>query len=176
MKIGLSIAIGAIFAAASVSAGAQELRIVAELTIGEKSKDSSSQTTVITVNDDEAVWEQTISGMRPGSERERVERKRFQLSLAERKRLIHAITANELQSVTSLTLPLRPPVFYFDLRIHLTLGDARGAIAIVAPRSAAELRENKLYARSMNLVKELYRALNTRDANIVFDEPLRPTR
>jgi hypothetical protein len=119
-----------------------------------------------------AVWEQAISGPRRGSENKRAQRKRFELSLTDRRRLIDVIAANELLSADSLTLPLRPPVFYFDLRIHLTLGGEKRTIAIAAPRSAVEIRENKIYGRSMNLVKELYRMLNTRDASIVFDEPL----
>ena len=153
----------------------EDFKLRIKLTLGERSKDSSSQTTLIIVDRDRVVWEETNSGQR-GRRQVSAQRKVFDLSAAERQKLLDAIRANTLLRTGSITLPQRPPVFYFDLRIDLTLGGENGAIAIAGPRSASDLRGNDLYRRSMNVVKELYRVLNAHDASIVFEEPVRSPR
>lgn len=83
------------------------------------------------------------------------------------------IRENGLLATDSLGLPLRPPVFYFDLMIEATAGSEKGAVTISGPRSAVELQEKALYRDSLAVVKELYRIMQEQDKSIVFRELVR---
>src|SRR5688572_23106653 len=80
--------------ACSVSGrAADELHIGVRLTTGEHSKDSSSQTTTITVDRDTIVWERTFTGRRRAT---LPSRKEFKLSSADNRNLLTLIRSNNL--------------------------------------------------------------------------------
>lgn len=154
--------------ACSVSGnGTDELHIVVGLTTGERSRDSSSNTTKITVERDAIVWEQTFSGHRgetPPS------RKEFKLSPADKGNLIELIRSNNLLVTDSIELPQGSPVFYFGISVDLTLDGKQGVINITGPRNASKVREEKLYQNALLLIKELYRIMNRQDKTVLFEE------
>ena len=158
------------------AASEDALKIRAELTLGERSKDSSSQTTVITVDDDTMVWEQTESGARGAKGEKSPRRKVFTLSAAQKGNVVDTIAASELLITDSLKVPHQPPVFYFALRMKLAVGTTEGAIEIAGPRSAGEIRASRLYGRSINVMKALYAIIHAQDKSIIFEEPLRARR
>ena len=148
-----------------------ELRIRVALTSGERSKDSSSKTTTITVSAGTVAVEQTATGSHRGKA-EAAERKQFGLDASDREKLLALIKANELLVTDSVTLPERAPVFYFRLSIETQAEGRRGVIHISGPRSVPELRDKRLYQRSVALVKELYKIIHRQDKTVVFEEPL----
>ncbi len=154
--------------------GTDELHIGVRLTTGERSRDTNSQTTTITVEGDAVVWEQTFSGRRGGAPSLR---KEFKLSPADKENLLKLIGSNNLLVTDSIELPLDPPVFYFKISVDLTLGEKKGAINISGPRTAVKVKEEKLYQKTLPLVKELYRIMNSQDKDVRFEELLHaPTR
>jgi hypothetical protein len=154
--------------ACSVSGNAtDELHIGVRLTTGERSRDTSSQTTTITVEGGAIVWGQTFSGRRNAAPSVR---KEFKLSPADKENLLKLIGSNNLLVTDSIELPLDPPVFYFKISVDLTLGEKKGAINISGPRTAVKVKEEKLYQNTLPLVKELYRIMNSQDESVRFEE------
>jgi hypothetical protein len=154
--------------ACSVSAkGTDELQIGVRLTTGERSRDTSSQTTTITVAGDAIVWERTFSGRRNATPSLR---KAFKLPLADKGQLLELIKSNDLLVTDSIELPQDAPVFYFKISVELTLGEKKGAIRISGPRTAVKVKEEKLYQNTLTLVKELYRIMNSQDKHVRFAE------
>lgn len=157
----------------ALSASAEsDFKIAASLTAGERSKDSSSQTTTISVNAKGIVWEETSSG--GGRNREpAVERKELKLTDADRDALLKVIRDNGLLVSDSITLPQLTPTFYFEINISIGLDGKKGLIGISGPRSASEITEQKLYKRSLLLLKELHRIIHAQDPSVDFEEPVR---
>lgn len=159
--------------AGSVVRAADELHIGVRLTTGERSKDSSSQTTTITVDGDTIVWERTFTGRRRATA---PSRKEFKLSPADKRNLLTLIRANNLLVTDSIELPHKSSNFrYFEISVELTLDNKKGAITISGMRTAVEVKAEKLYQHTMTLVKELYRVMNLQDDSVTFvdvvDEP-----
>lgn len=159
--------------ACSVSRAADELHIGVRLTTGEHSKDSSSQTTTITVDGDTIVCERTFTGRRRSTA---PTRKEFKLSSADKRNLLTLIRSNNLLVTDSLKLPRKSSNFrYFEIEVELTLDGKTGAISISGMNTAVEVKEEKLYQNTMTLVKELYRVMNLQDNSMTFvdiiDEP-----
>lgn len=144
-----------------------ELHVRVRLTTGERGRDSSSQTTTITVERDAIVWEQTFSGRRNTTPDMR---KEFKLSPEDKGNLLGLIKSNNLLVTDSIELPLDPPVFYFRVSVELTLDGKVGAISLSGPRDAVKIKEEKLYQNTLTLVKELYRIMNSQDKSVHFEE------
>jgi hypothetical protein len=161
-----------VFAACVSSAsgrGADELLVSVRLTTGERSKDSGSQTTTITIERDAIAWAQTFAGSsrrRPDSPR-----KVYKLSPAEKRNLLGLIRSNNLLVTDSIELP-RPSSNYqfFEVSIDLTLGGKKGAVNISGPRKAAGVKGERLYRSTLVLIEELYRIMNGRDKSVHFEE------
>lgn len=153
--------------ARSVSAHpTDELRMGVRLTTGEHSRDSSSETTAITVERDTIVWERTFTGRRRGTP---PSRKEFKLSSADKQNLLALIRSNNLLVTDSLEPPRKSSNFrYFEISVELTLDGKKGAISISGMRTAVEVKEEKLYQNTMTLVKELYRIMNLQDNSMTF--------
>jgi hypothetical protein len=154
---------------------AHELHIGVRLTTGEHSKDSSSQTTTITVDRDTIVWERTFTGRRRATS---PSRKEFKLSSADNRNLLTLIRSNNLLVTDSIELPRKSSNFrYFEISVELTLDDKKGAISISGMNTAVEVKAEKLYQNTMTLVKELYRVMNLQDNSMTFvdiiDEPIK---
>jgi hypothetical protein len=144
-----------------------EFHIGVRLTTGERSKDTSSQTTTITVEQDAIVCEQTFSGRRNAAPSVR---KEFKLPPADKGNLLELIKANNLLVTDSIELPQEAPVFYFKISVDLILDGKKGAINISGPRTAVKVKEEKLYQNTLTLVKELYRIMNRQDKSVRFEE------
>ncbi len=156
--------------------GIEELSVRVELKTGEHSKDSSSQTTTITVARDTIVWERTFSGR--GRETPPL-RKEFSLSPADKGDLLKLIRSNNLLVTDSIELPREGSNFrYFEISVDLTLGEKKGAINISGLRTAVKVKEEKLYQNTLNLVRVLYQIMNSQDKSVRFAElilePIRP--
>lgn len=149
--------------------GTDALLASVRLTTGERSKDSNSETTTITVERDAIVWEQTFGGssrMRPAPPR-----KIFKLSRADKEKLRKLITANNLLVTNAIELPLPSANYrYFEIAVDLTLDGKKGSIKISGQRTAAQVKEEKLYQSTLSLLEELYRIMNRQDKSVRLEE------
>lgn len=148
--------------------GTDELRVRVELTTGERSKDSNSQTTTITVERDAIVLEKTYGGR--GRETPPL-RKTFRLSPTDKRNLLKVIRSNNLLVTDSIELPQDGSNFrYFEILVDLTLGGKKGAVNISGMRTAVMVKEEKLYQNTLTLVRELYRIMNSQNKSVRFEE------
>jgi len=149
--------------------GKDQLHIGVWLTTGERSKDSGSNTTAITVERDAIVWERTSS--RDRRRKTPPLRKEFRLSPADKPNLLKLIRSNNLLVTDSIEIPQDASYYrYFRISVDLTLGKKKGAIKISGPRTAVQVKEEKLYQNTLTLVKELYRIMNSQDKSVHFAE------
>jgi hypothetical protein len=155
--------------------GTDELHIGVKLTTGERSKDSSSQSTTITVEQDTIVLERTFTGRRRATS---PSRKEFKLSSADKQSLVTLIGANNLLVTDSIELPRKSSNFrYFEISVDLTLDGKKAAISISGMRTAVEVKKEKLYQNTMTLIKELHRIMNLQDNSVLFEDLLdEPTK
>jgi hypothetical protein len=150
-----------------------QLHIGVRVTTGERSRDSSSDTTKITVEQGTIVWERSFTGRRRGTP---PVRKQFKLSSADKRNLLALIRSNNLLVTDSIERPRKSSNYrYFEISVELTANGKMGAISISGMRTDVEVKEEKLYQNSMTLVKELYRIVNLQDNSMTFvdivDEP-----
>jgi hypothetical protein len=149
--------------------GTDELLVSVRLTTGERSKDSGSQTTTITVERDAIAWAQSFAGSR--RRRPNPPRKVYKLSPAEKRHLLGLIKANNLLVTDSIELPRPSSNYqYFEVSVDLTLGGKKGAVNISGPRNAAEVKDKPLYQSTRLLIEELYRIMNGHDQGVHFEE------
>ena len=147
---------------------ADDLHIRVELTTGENSKDSSSETTAISAGRNAVEWEKTFSGRRGGTP---PLRKEFELSPADKRNLAGLIESNNLLVTNSIELPQASSNYrYFKISVDLTLGEKKGAINFRGMRKAVKIKEEKLYQTTLILVKELYRIMNSQDKSVLYEE------
>lgn len=153
----------------------ENLSLSVELTTGERSKDSSSETTTITLARNTIVWERTFGGRRGAA---LPSRKEFRLSPADKLNLLKLIRSNNLLVTDSIELPRDASTFrYFEISVDLAVGEKKGAISISGMRNAVMVKEKKLYQNTLTLVRELYRIMKSQDKNVRFEELiLEPTR
>jgi hypothetical protein len=143
-----------------------ELHIGVRLTTGERSRDSSSETTKITVEQDTIVWERSFTGRRRATP---FSRKEFQLSPADKRSLLALIRSNNLLVTDSIELPRKSSNYrYFEISVDLGADGKTGSISMSGMRTAVEVKEEKLYQNTITLVKELYRIMNLQDKTMTF--------
>jgi hypothetical protein len=146
-----------------------ELLVSVRLTTGERSKDSGSQTTTITVERDAIAWARTFAGSR--RRRPAPPRKVYKLSPAEKRNLLGLIKSNNLLVTDSIELPRPSSNYqYFEVSVDLTLGGKKGAVNISGPRNAAGVKDERLYQSTRLLIEELYRIMNGHDKSVHFEE------
>jgi len=156
----------------SSASAASDFKITASLTTGERSKDSSSQTTTISADPKGIVWEEKSNG--GGRHRKPAAgRKEFKLTDADRDALLKVIKENGLLVSGSITLPQPKPAFYFRIGISIGVDGEKSSIQISGPRSAQEITEEKAYKKSILLLKELHRIIHAQDTSVDFEEPVR---
>lgn len=156
-------------AGSTVGRGADELLVSVRVTTGERSKDSGSQTTTITVERDEIVWVRTYGGS--SRRRPAPPRKVYKLSPAEKRNLLGLIKSNDLLVTDSIALPLPSSNYqYFEVSADLALGGNKGAVNISGPRNAAGVKDERLYQSMRLLIEELYRIMNGHDKSMHFEE------
>lgn len=156
--------------------GGLQLRV--ELVTGERSKDSSSQTTTISIAPpgNTIVWEQTYGGHHGGASPPA--RKEYKLSSADTRKLIGLLESESLLATNSIKLPEDPAThLYFALSIESALdGKKKGAVNISGPRTAVAVKEKGVYRDAVALVRELYQIINRQGGHVVFDEPVMPIK
>ena len=171
-----------LFCACSVPASgiaADDLQLRVDVTTGENSRDSSSETTTITIalRAKAIVLEKTSSGYHGSSGKTPPSPREYKLSPADREKLIALLESKNLLVTNTIELPADPSTyFYFALSIESALGNKKGAISIGGPRTAVSVKEEKLYQDSIALVTELYRIINSQGGNEVLEELVVPKR
>lgn len=154
--------------------GTGGLRLRVELVTSERSKDSSSQTTTISISPpgNTIVWEQTYGGHHGGTTPPA--RKGYKLSSAETRKLIGLLESESLLRTNAIELPEDPTThLYFALSIESALdGKKQGAVNIRGPRTAVAVKEKSVYQDAVALVKELYQIINRHGGRVVFEEPV----
>lgn len=172
MKTLLAVTVLCLLCAACASlvsgSGTEELHVRLEVTTGEHSKDSSSETTIITVEQSGLNWERTYSGREKKTPRLQ---KKVALSAADRVNLRKSIRANNLLLTNSITLPQVGANYgYFEILLDITLGTETGKIKISGPRTAVQVKDERLYQNTLALIKELYQIINSQDPEVRFEE------
>ena len=156
--------------------GGLQLRV--ELVTGERNKDSSSQTTTISIAPpgNTIVWEQSYGGHHGGATPPA--RKEYKLSSADTRKLIGLLESESLSATNSIELPKDPTThLYFALSIESALdGKKKGVVNLRGPRTAVGVKEKSVYQDAVALVKELYQIINRHGGQVVFGEPVIPIR
>jgi hypothetical protein len=157
------------WASTGTAQAADDLTLRVRLTTGEHSRDSSSQTTTLTIEAKAGtiVWGQTFTGRRRGTP---PGNKEFKLSAADRAALLKLIRAGDLFVTNSIELPDESGYAYFVVSIDLALDGKKGTTSISGPRTALKVKSEKLYQDMLALVKEIYRIINTQDETVHFEE------
>lgn len=141
------------------------------LVIGERSRDSHAETAIITLVGDQLVYEQTYSGF-GASKREPV-RKEFELKGSEISRLKSLIKEKNLLGSGGLKFtPAGGQSAYFEMNIKITLKGIIATQELSGPRRAMNIKEERVYQKSVALLRELYRIINLRDKEINYQEPV----
>lgn len=142
------------------------------LKIGERSRDSHAETTLIKLQGDHLVYEQTYSGA--GANRREPIRKEFKLKGSEISHLKDLIKERNLLGSGSLKFePAAGQLTYFELIINITLKGIIATQELSGPRGATNIKDEPVYQKSAALLQELYRLINLRDKEISYEEPVR---
>jgi len=168
----LLIIAGLLLCAVSATAAAQpadDLSMHIRLTTSERSRDSSADSTTLTIarGSDIIGWRRTFSGHHRGTA---PEPKEFKFGLADRAALLKLIRARNLLVTNSIALPEGTGFLFFAISIGVTLDRKTGDIQISGPRTAKQVKEEKLYQDTLALVKEIYRIINAQDPTVSFEE------
>lgn len=141
------------------------------LTTGEHSRDSNATTTTIRLTGNTLVYEQTYSGYSP-SRREPV-RQEFKLKAGEIAGLKSLIKEKNLlgSGVLNFT-PNAEQRTYFEMNVRITLKGIIATQELSGPRNAVNIKEERVYQKSIALLQELYRLINLRDKEISYREPV----
>lgn len=147
-----------------------DFTISLSLTTGERSRDSHAATTTIQLTGNNLVYEQTYSGA--GANRREPVRREFKLSSGEISRLKSLVKEQNLLGSGVLKFEAAAGQFnYFEMDIKIT---SKGIIAtqeLSGPRNAANIKQERVYQKSIALLQELHRLINLRDKEISYDAP-----
>lgn len=148
----------------------EDFSLSATVTRGERSRDSHSQTTRITLKGSELVYEKSYRGFRGGARSAPV-RKSFRLSSEELELLKKLVRDNDLLTSDTLTVEGEESGVrrYFEIELSVNLGGKKSSIEINGPRTASEIREKKIYQRAYALLDALYKLLADRDKEIGYE-------
>ncbi len=152
---------------------ADALSLQLTMTRGERSKDSNSSTTEITINGETLVYRKTYSGRSRGRMPE--ETKEFKLAAEDKKNLIKLIKDRKLLRTESIerAQAVSGMYLYFELSVKSTVDKSTGSISIKGSRKATDLKEEKLYQDAVALIEEIYAIIRRTDERVVY-EPLIP--
>jgi hypothetical protein len=153
-----------------VASGADVLNLKLRMTTGERSRDSNSMTTSITVSGGTIVYNVSYGGRNRGRE---PEQKEFKLEKADQKRLIELIKAKNLLVTKSVerTVDDSGPSYYFELSLSTETNGSKGLISIKGPRKAPDIKDSDLYKNTIALVDAIYEIIHRTDEKIDY-EPL----
>jgi hypothetical protein len=150
---------------------ADDLYIYVSLLKSEKSRDSNSRQTRITVNGEKIVYERVYRGYRQ-NKREPVH-KEFTIKEEDVRRLENLIRDGNLLASDSLKYPDRGVGFvYFEISMDARLGGKQSHVEISGPSKAAGIKDKKLYKNTKALLEEIFRILNAQDEEISYEADL----
>ncbi len=137
---------------------------------GEHSRDSNSVTTTLTVSGRSLVYEETYQGAR--ANRHKPVKKKYKLTGEDRVSLIKLLKEKKLLVTKTIARPPQQKGFsrYFEISIHSRLIGKETTVSIEASRNAAELKQDRLYQASVNLLTELYRIIQRTDPDVATPE------
>jgi hypothetical protein len=149
---------------------ADALYLEITLTTGERSRDSNSTTTEITITGRTLTYKETYGG-RSGGRAPR--QKALKLNAEDQRKIIKLINDRNLLRTDSIERAQDASGIYryFELSIGSTINKSKGSISISGSRKATDLKEEKLYKDAVALVEEIYGIIHRTDGKIVY-EPL----
>ncbi|HEX8747724.1 MAG TPA: hypothetical protein VF717_11040 [Pyrinomonadaceae bacterium] len=149
--------------------GPEDFSFSISLTRGERSRDSHSQTTRITLKGQELLYEKSYAGR--GGSRSVPVRKSFRLRDEELEQLKKLVRDNEL--LTSDTLAAAEAESgvsrYFRIALNINLGGRKSSIEVSGPRNATEIKEKRAYQKANALLDAVYKILAERDKEIGYE-------
>jgi hypothetical protein len=152
---------------AAEQSAAGDLYISVSLTSTERSKDSHSRTTAITISENKVVYDKTYRGYRR-NRREPIH-KEFKITEEETGRLKKIIKDHGLLVSDSLQYPSTGGEFvYFEISLKIRANKKESQIDISGPSKAAGITDEKIYKNSNALVEEIFRIINARDEDISY--------
>ena len=162
----LSLLLAALAAFAPAEPPAHELNLSITMVTGERSKDSSSETTTLTVKGDTLRYEQNYRGAHSSS-RTPVKRE-YKLTAADRSALTNVMREKNLLVTRTVKALAQEdgPEFYFSLIIHSKMNDKEHTISISGLRGGAKLKQDRIYQDSVFLVEQLYRLMQRTDPSV----------
>lgn len=167
----LALSILALLLPFSTSAAApDDFSLNISLTRGERSRDSHSQTTRITLKGRELVYEKSYSGFRGGA-RSAPLKKTFRLGDAEVEALKKLVRDNDLLASDKLEVESEAGGIrrYFELALNVNLDGKKSSIEISGPRTAVEIREKPAYRKANALLDAVYKILSAQDKEIGYE-------
>jgi hypothetical protein len=153
---------------AASSSATGDLYINVSLTKIERSKDSNSRKTTITVSGNEIVYEKTYSGA--GRNRTKPVRKEYKITDEEIKRLSKVVSDQDLPTSDSREYPAAGGGFlFFEISLHVRAEGKQSQIEISGPSKAAGVRDGKLFKKANALLEEIFRIINVRDNEVSYE-------
>jgi hypothetical protein len=147
---------------------AGDLYINVSLTKIERSKDSNSRKTTITVSGNKIVYERTYRGAR--SNRLDPVRKAYKITDEEIERLLKVIRDHDLLTSDSLEYPATGGGFlYFEISLDVRADGKQSQIDISGPSKAAGVKDEKLYKKTNALLEEIFRIIHAQDEEISYE-------
>ena len=148
----------------------EDFSLSATVTRGERSRDSHSQTTRITLKGRELIYEKSYSGFRGGAKSAPV-KKSFRIKDEDLELLKKLVRDNELLASDALAVegPEGGVRRYFEIELNINLDGKKSSIEISGPRNAADIREKKIYRKTNALLDALYKLLAEQDKEIGYE-------
>lgn len=151
---------------------ADDFSLDISLVRGERSRDSHSQTTRITLRGSELVYEKSYRGARGA--RTRPVRKSFNIQSGEREELKKIVRASDLpeayeSAVAEADSGVRR---YFELTLITSLGGKKSSIKLYGPRGAAgatPFKDKPAYQKARVVIDAVYKILVGRDKDIGYE-------
>lgn len=139
------------------------------LTRGERSRDSHSQTTRITLKGLELLYEKSYRGYRGA--RSVPVKKSFRIKQEQAEGLKRLVRENDLLTSDAVALAGAESGVrrYFEIALRINLDGKTSSIEISAPRSATEIREKPAYRKADALVDAVYKILSELDKEIGYE-------
>lgn len=150
--------------------GANDFSLSISVTRGERSRDSHSQTTHITLKGRELVYEKSYSGYRGGARSTPV-KKSFRITdedVEQLKKLVrdgNLLTSDKLE-VEGAQGGVRR---YFEIALNINLDGKKSSVEISGPRSATEIREKKIFKNANALLDAIYKLMVEQDKEIGYE-------
>jgi hypothetical protein len=150
--------------------GPDDFSLNISLTRSERSRDSHSQTSRITLKGRALVYEKSYSGYRGGARSVPI-KKSFKLSDEDVESLKKLVRDENLLASDSLEVPgagggVRR---YFQIALGINLDGKKSTIEISGPRNATEIKEKPAYRKANALLDAVYKILVEQDKEIGYE-------